>query len=176
MKLTRRFFLRATAATVATPAVTALGAVSLAGDASAQAANQAAAPARNWQHGLSLFGQPRYPQDFKHFDYVNPAAPQAGSLRQLAIGTFDNFNSVVAGVKGSLASGIELVFENLTTYALDEVASEYGLLAEAVSYPEDRSSVTYRLRANARAIAGGGIVFTLLLIPILLIRWILWGV
>ena len=150
MKLTRRFFLRATAATVATPAVTALGAVSLAGDASAQAANQAAAPARNWQHGLSLFGQPRYPQDFKHFDYVNPAAPQAGSLRQLAIGTFDNFNSVVAGVKGSLASGIELVFENLTTYALDEVASEYGLLAEAVSYPEDRSSVTYRLRANAR--------------------------
>ena len=46
--------------------------------------------------------------------------------------------------------GTELFNETLTTPALDEVSTEYGLLAEAVSYPDDRSSVTYRLRANAR--------------------------
>ncbi len=103
-----------------------------------------------WKHGLSLFGEPKYPADFKHFDYVNPAAPQGGLVRQIAFGTYDNFNMVVAGVKGSLASGLELVNESLTTPALDEVSTEYGLLAEAISYPDDRSTVTYRLRANAR--------------------------
>jgi len=57
---------------------------------------------------------------------------------------------VVAGVKGSIAVGTELFMETLTTPALDEVSTEYGLLAEAVSYPDDYSTVTYRLRANAR--------------------------
>ena len=92
----------------------------------------------------------KYPEGFKHFDYVNPAAPQGGAVRQIAFGTFDNFNRVVAGVKGSLAMGTELFIETLTTSALDEVSTEYGLLAEAVSHPDDFSSVTYRLRANAR--------------------------
>ncbi len=108
------------------------------------------AQARQWKHGLSLFGELHYPADFKHFDYVNPSAPQGGVVRQIAFGTFDNFNQVVSGVKGSLAIGTELFIETLTTPALDEVSTEYGLLAEAVSYPDDRSSVTYRLRANAR--------------------------
>ncbi len=109
----------------------------------------AAAQERQWKHGLSLFGEPRYPAGFKHFDYVNPAAPKGGTVRQVAFGTFDNFNQVVAGVKGSLAMGTDLFTEALTSPALDEVSTEYGLLAEAVSYPDDRSSVTYRLRANA---------------------------
>jgi microcin C transport system substrate-binding protein len=141
MTLTRRSVLRSTAAALAAPALGALGAGSL--------ANPAAAQARQWKHGLSLFGEPRYPADFKHFDYVNPAAPQGGTVRQIAFGTFDNFNQVVSGVKGSLASGTELFTEQLMAPALDEVSTEYGLLAEAVSYPDDRSSVTYRLRANA---------------------------
>jgi microcin C transport system substrate-binding protein len=105
---------------------------------------------RTWKHGLSLFGEPKYPASFKNFEYVNAAAPQGGMVRQIAFGTFDNFNVVVSGVKGSLANGLELVNEALTTPALDEVSTEYGLLAEAVSYPDDRSSVTYRLRATAR--------------------------
>ena len=71
-------------------------------------------------------------------------------MRLIAFGTYDNFNPVVAGVKGNLASGLQLVYENLTTAALDEISSEYGLLAEAVSYPPDRSSVSYRLRSQAR--------------------------
>ena len=146
MKFTRRSVIRATAVTLAAPALGALGAGSIAGGAAAQTPG----PARNWKHGLSLFGELKYPQGFKHFDYVHPAAPQGGVVRQVAFGTFDNFNSVVAGVKGSLALGTELFTETLTTPALDEVSTEYGLLAEAISHPDDYSSVTYRLRANAR--------------------------
>jgi microcin C transport system substrate-binding protein len=146
MKLTRRSVIRATAATLVAPALGALGAGSFAGSAKAQSSSLA----RNWKHGLSLFGELKYPEGFKHFDYVNPAAPQGGVVRQVAFGTFDNFNSVVAGVKGSLAMGTELFTETLMTSALDEVSTEYGLLAEAVSHPEDFSSVTYRVRANAR--------------------------
>src|SRR5450755_189342 len=146
MKLTRRSVIRATAATLAAPAMSALGGALGAGSLP----DKAAAQTRQWKHGLSLFGEPRYPADFKHFDYVNPAAPQGGVVRQIAFGTFDNFNSVVAGVKGSLAMGTELFNETLMTAALDEVSTEYGLLAEAASHPDDFSSVTYRLRANAR--------------------------
>ncbi len=142
MILSRRSLLRATAASLATPALGGLGTLTF--------AKHAVAQERDWKHGLSLFDEPKYPADFKHFDYVNPAAPQGGTVRQIAFGTYDNFNMVVAGIKGSLANGLELISENLTTPALDEVSSEYGLLAEAVSYPPDRSSVTYRLRANAR--------------------------
>jgi len=138
MSLSRRTLLYVAAATAATPALRRLSFA------------QTNPDRRTWRHGLSLFGEPKYPADFKHFEYVNPAAPQGGLLRQIAFGTFDNFNLVVAGVKGSLASGLELINESLTAPALDEVSTEYGLLAEAVSYPEDRSSVIYRLRANAR--------------------------
>jgi microcin C transport system substrate-binding protein len=105
---------------------------------------------RTWHHGLSLFGDLKYPAGFKHFDYVNPNAPKGGSIRQLAIGTFDNFNLVVSGVKGQLAGGVGLVYDTLMTSSMDEVSAEYGQLAEAVSYPADFSSVTYRLRAEAK--------------------------
>jgi microcin C transport system substrate-binding protein len=113
-------------------------------------AAKASASEREWRHGLSLFGDLKYKPDFKHFDYVNPDAPKGGSVRQLAIGTFDNFNLVVAGVKGAMAVGVDLVFDTLTAPALDEVSAAYGLLAESVSYPEDFSSVTYRLRPQAK--------------------------
>jgi microcin C transport system substrate-binding protein len=139
MKLTRRTLLRGTAAALATPALGALG-----------AAAPAAAQAKNWKHGLSLFGALKYPEGFRHFEYVNPAAPQGGTVREIAFGTFDNFNMVISGVKGSIAMGTDFINETLTTPALDEVSTEYGLLAEAVSHPDDHSSVTYRLRANAR--------------------------
>lgn len=141
MRLTRRTILRSSAATLAMPALNTFGASWM---------GPAAAQERNWRHALSLFGKPKYPANFKHFEYVNPAAPKGGNLRQIAPGTFDNFNQVVAGVKGSLAMGGNLLTETLMTSALDEVSTEYGLLAEAVSYPEDHSSVTYRLRATAR--------------------------
>ena len=146
MKLTRRSVLRSTAAALAAPALGGLGAETLVQPAAAQASQTP----KQWKHGLSLFGEPHYPAGFKHFDYVNPAAPQGGMVRQISVGTFDNFNTVVQGVKGSLVDGTELYVETLTTSAFDEVSSDYGLLAEAVSYPDDRSSVSYRLRAEAR--------------------------
>jgi microcin C transport system substrate-binding protein len=102
-----------------------------------------------WRHAVSLFGDIKYPADFKHFDYVNPDAPKGGMVRQLETGTFDNFNIVIAGYKGSIAGGVGFIYENLTTPAFDEVATAYGLLAESVSHPEDRSYVIYRLRAAA---------------------------
>jgi len=109
------------------------------------------APARDgaWTHGLSLFGDVKYPANFPHFDYVNAAAPKGGVVRQTALGTFDNFNMVVAGVKGSIGA-IGEIYEALTVSALDEVSTQYGLLAEAMSYPADYSSVTYRLRKEAK--------------------------
>jgi microcin C transport system substrate-binding protein len=105
---------------------------------------------RVWRHGISLFGDLKYPADFVHFDYVNPQAPRGGAVRQGASGTYDNFNLVVAGLKGDLAAGIHLVFETLLVPSLDEPSADYGLLAEAASYPPDFSSVTYRLRREAR--------------------------
>jgi microcin C transport system substrate-binding protein len=105
---------------------------------------------KNWRHGLSLYGDLKYPPGFKQFEYVNAHAPKGGTARQIAIGTFDNFNTAVAGVKGSLAAGIDLVYETLSVSALDEVSSEYCLVAEAVSFPPDFSLVSYRLRPHAR--------------------------
>jgi microcin C transport system substrate-binding protein len=142
MKLSRRSLLRGTAAAVLVPGLGALDSIATSERAEAQAAA--------WRHGLSLFDELKYPAGFKNFDYVNPAAPQGGLVRQIAFGTFDNFNGVIAGIKGTLANGLELINETLMTPALDEVSTEYGLLAEAVHYPQDRSSVTYRLRASAR--------------------------
>jgi len=116
----------------------------------ARAQTPEAAP--EWRHALSLFDDVKYPPGFKHFDYVNAQAPKAGSLRLNAIGgTFDNFNIVVGSVRGSLeANGIGNIYEELMVSSLDEVSTEYGLLAEAVSYPPDFSWATYRLRAEAR--------------------------
>jgi microcin C transport system substrate-binding protein len=120
---------------------------------------------KNWQHGVSLFGDLKYPTGFRHFDYVNADAPKGGIVREAASGTFDNFNGVVAGVKGSLAAGIDLIHETLLVSSLDEISAGYGLLAEAVSFPADFSSVTYRLREQAKwhdgtPVAPGDVIFS----------------
>ena len=103
-----------------------------------------------WRHGVSLFGDLKYPAGFTRYDYVNPDAPKAGTVRQLEIGTFDNFNIVVSGLKGSIARGVGEVYESLMTECRDEVSSMYGLLAESVAHPDDHAFVIYRLRPEAR--------------------------
>ena len=103
-----------------------------------------------WRHGSALLDEPKYPQGFPHFDYVNPNAPKGGLVRLGALGTFDSFNVVVAGVKGSPEQGLGLIYETLTASALDEPSASYGLLAESFTYPEDYSSVSFRLRPEAR--------------------------
>ena len=103
-----------------------------------------------WRHGLSLFGDLKYPPGFKRFDYVNPNAPKGGAARLGGLGTFDNFNLVVSGVKGNASAGLNELYDTLVVASLDEVSAEYGLLAEAVSHPADFSSVIYRLRPEAK--------------------------
>ncbi|MBS9478354.1 extracellular solute-binding protein [Ancylobacter radicis] len=114
----------------------------------APASSEAAGAAKQWRHGLSLLGQPKYQPGFAHFDYVNPQAPKGGLLRLSVDGTFDSLNDLIA--RGTPASGLQLIYDTLMAPAADEVATEYGLLAEAVSYPADFASVTYRLRPEAK--------------------------
>jgi len=144
LAITRRQLLRSGATAALAPA---LNATSFGAIPSARAQSASELP---WRHALSLFGDIKYPADFKRFDYVNPDAPKGGVVREIAVGTFDNFNYVISGVKGNLAAPILQIYEALTTSALDEVSTEYGLLAEAVSHPDDFSSVIYRLRPEAR--------------------------
>jgi microcin C transport system substrate-binding protein len=101
-----------------------------------------------WHNGLSLIGTPKYPTGFARFDYVNPDAPKGGRLRLSDVGGFDSLNPVLP--KGNAAPGLAFLTETLMTQSLDEVSTEYGLLAEAVKYPADFSSVTYRLRPEAK--------------------------
>jgi microcin C transport system substrate-binding protein len=103
-----------------------------------------------WEHGLSLFGDLKYPRRFEHFDYVNASAPKGGTLRQASFGTYDNFNLAVAGLKGRLAIGIDLIYDTLLIASMDEASSAYGLLAEVVRRAPDLSSVIYRLRRGAK--------------------------
>ncbi|MCB1538737.1 MAG: ABC transporter substrate-binding protein [Rhodospirillales bacterium] len=99
-------------------------------------------------HGLAIYGAPKYQAGFTHFDYVNPDAPKGGTLRLSAIGTFDTLNPFI--VKGVPADNLGLLYTTLMTGSSDEAFTEYGLLAESVEMPEDRSSVTFNLRKNAK--------------------------
>jgi microcin C transport system substrate-binding protein len=101
-----------------------------------------------WRHATSLNDAPKYPADFKHFDYVNPEAPKGGLVRLSDTGGFDTLNPILP--KGNPAPGLGLVYGSLMTSALDEVSTMYGLIAEAMRYPDDFSSVTFRLRPEAR--------------------------
>lgn len=150
MAITRRDLLLTGTAAAALPAIGSVAGLPVIGTAAAQSAGEAASSALPWRHALSLFGKVKYPADFKRFDYVNPEAPKGGVARQIAVGTFDNFNIVVSGVKGQVAGAVAFIYESLLTPALDEVSTEYGALAEAVSHPDDFSFVTYRLRSQAK--------------------------
>ena len=99
-------------------------------------------------HGIAMHGDLKYAPDFKHFDYVNPKAPKGGAVRLQAIGTFDSFNPFI--VKGSPAAGIGRIYQTLMAGSADEPFSEYGLLAESITVPEDRSWVQFTLRPEAR--------------------------
>jgi microcin C transport system substrate-binding protein len=142
LRLTRRSILRTGALAAVSPL---FGQMPLRG---------APAPAQNsepqWRYGLSLFGDLKYPPNFKHFDYVKPQAPKAGTVRLMALGTFDNFNQVIAGAKGSFAAAAGTICDTLMAQALDEASAYYGLIAEAVSYPANFISTSFRLRAAAR--------------------------
>ena len=139
MKLSRRRFVQASAAVVASSAAPLAPLVggAAAGDAAADAA-----------HGLSLFGDLKYGPDFAHFDYVEPAAPKGGTLHLATVSTFSTLNPFT--LKGVAAAGATFPFESLLEGAADEAEAAYGLLAEGVMMASDRRSVRFFLRPEAR--------------------------
>ena len=146
MAITRRHLLQSGAIAAIAPTLGTASGVPVIDLAQAQTASSEPV----WRHALSLFGDVKYPADFQHFDYVNPNAPKGGVARMISIGTFDNFNVAVMGVKGNIAPAATMLYETLMARSQDEVATEYGLLAESVSHPDDFSWVIYRLRKEAR--------------------------
>ena len=100
------------------------------------------------RHGVSAFGDLKYPPDFKHFDYVNPNAPKGGVFSQVGATrafnqnflTFNSLNSFI--LKGDGAQGMELTFASLMARATDEPDAVYGLAAHAVRISRD--GLTYR--------------------------------
>lgn len=112
--------------------------------AGALASSAAAAP----RHGLSIFGDLKYPADFKHFAYVNPDAPKGGRLTTVGPRTFDSFNGYI--LKGDAATGLSLLVDTLMASAGDEPSSMYGLVAESADVAADKLSVVFKLRPEAK--------------------------
>jgi microcin C transport system substrate-binding protein len=108
------------------------------------------------RHGISAFGDLKYPADFKHFDYVNPDAPKGGLFSQIGPNkqynqnflTFNSLNSYI--LKGDAAQGMELTFANLLASSADEPDSLYGLAARAVRISADGLTYRFLLRPEAK--------------------------
>ncbi len=103
------------------------------------------------RHGLSVFGDLKYPAGFSHFDYVNADAPKGG--RMALIGpvpgdTFDSFNGFI--LKGDPAQGTALMFDTLMDRAMDEPDAVYGLVAKTADLAGDRKSIVFALRPEAK--------------------------
>src|SRR3990172_1321730 len=110
------------------------------------------------RHGLSIFGDLKYPPDFSHFEYVDPDAPKGGRVAQIGSSgssTFDSFNNFI--LKGDAAQGLELLFDSLMARALDEPDAVSGLGAETADVAEDGMSVTFKLRPQARFADGSAV-------------------
>nr|WP_317404803.1 extracellular solute-binding protein [uncultured Helicobacter sp.] len=98
-------------------------------------------------YALSIYGNPKYPKNFTHFDYVNPNAPKGGTLKGFALGTFDSLNPFIQ--KGNPAAELgTLVYNTLTIQSLDEPFSEYALVAESMTQGKD--FIIFHLNQKAR--------------------------
>jgi microcin C transport system substrate-binding protein len=107
-------------------------------------------------HGLSAFGDLKYPAEFRHFDYVDPQARKGGVFSQIGsyryynqnFLTFDSLNGFI--LRGDAAIGIERTFATLMKRAWDEPDALYGLTARAVRISADRRTYRFLLRPEAR--------------------------
>lgn len=111
----------------------------------------ASAAAAEPRHGLSAFGDLKYPADFEHFEYVNPDAPKGGRLAMIGTAgriTFDSFNNFI--LKGDSAQGLEYLYDSLMARAMDEPDAVYGLIAKSAEVAPDGKSVTFHLRPEAK--------------------------
>ncbi|WP_100640579.1 extracellular solute-binding protein [Marinobacter salexigens] len=101
-------------------------------------------------HGMAMHGEPKYPEGFTHYSYINPEAPKGGALKMAVVANgFDSFNPFV--IRGVAAAGISnYLYDTLLEYSADEPFSMYGLIAESLETPDDRSYVVFNLRESAR--------------------------
>ncbi|MGF7158892.1 microcin C transport system substrate-binding protein [Rhodoligotrophos appendicifer] len=119
------------------------------------------------RHGVSTFGELKYPADFKHFEYVNPDAPKGGKISRIGTAALNTFNSLNPFIlRGDPAQGMELTFDTLMARAQDEPDAMYGLVAESVEVADDKMSAVFFLRPEAKfsdgtAITAEDVVFTL---------------
>ena len=101
------------------------------------------------RHGVAMHGDVKYPADFSHFDYTNEKAPKGGTLKLGVVSdNFDSFNPYI--IKGIPAAGVGYLFQSLLEGSSDEAFSAYGLIAEKVDMPKDRSSVTFFINPLAK--------------------------
>lgn len=165
--LSRRDLLAVAAGTVATAA--------LPGALTVQASGETLAAGETESHGLSVFGDLKYPPDFTHVEYANPDAPKGGVFSQLSpIRTYNQsfltFNSLNAFIlKGDGAQGVEWTFATLMARAYDEPDALYGVAARAVRVSADKCTYRFLLRAgitfhDGTPLTGHDIAFTLMLL------------
>ncbi len=101
------------------------------------------------QHGIAMHGLPGLPPDYQHLPYTNPNAPQGGQLRQAVTGSFDSVSPFI--VKGNPVNGVgTYVFESLMGRNWDEPFSLYGLLAESIDVSDDRQTISFKIRPEAK--------------------------
>ena len=101
-----------------------------------------------YRHGIAMHGDLKYKKNFKKFEYADSKAIKGGEIKLSSIGTFDNLNPYI--LKGVAAWQTVYLFETLMKSSFDEPFSQYGLLAEGVKVPNDRSWVSFKLRKEAK--------------------------
>ena len=95
-------------------------------------------------HAISMRGEPKYPADFTHFEYVNPDAPKGGTVTLHSIGTYDTFHRYAQ--RGNAAVGSGDLYDTLITASEDEVEVYYGLIAEKLEYPTDYTWIIFHIK------------------------------
>ena len=100
------------------------------------------------RHAISLYGEPRYPEGFSHFEYTNPDAPKRGQLKQAVIGQFDSLSPYVD--RGTPAAGSHLQYDTLLARSWDEPLTKYGLIAEKIELDPDNNWVAFHVNPKAR--------------------------
>jgi len=118
----------------------------------------------SWQHAISLYGTPKYPKGFHHFDYVNVHAPKGGTLKLASLTSFDSMNPYI--LKGLAAPGLSNVYQSLMEASYDEPQTFYGVIAEAARISRNQGFMDVRINKKARwedgkPITSADVVFSL---------------
>ncbi len=106
------------------------------------------AHSESWRDAISMYGDLKYKNNFKYFEYANPDAPKGGAFKQASVGSFDSLNPFI--VKGNAAAGITRIYDTLLEQSTDEPFSLYALVAEKVKVADDYSAVSFLINPHAK--------------------------